>query len=90
MVYNDVSIIFFCFGRPTYSASALPDKALDMDLQGRRMPLLILLTLAGSVLGTPVLLVIPSKAMPVIISILMIVVVFFSLNPAFQRPSASP
>lgn len=44
-----------------------------------RMPLLIILTMAGSTLGALLLLVIPSKAMPVIISILMIAVVFFSL-----------
>lgn len=45
----------------------------------RRMPLLIILTMAGSTLGALLLLVIPSKTMPAIISILMIGVVFFSL-----------
>ena len=45
----------------------------------RRMPLLIVLTLASSMLGALLLLIIPSRAMPVIISILMVAVAFFSV-----------
>jgi uncharacterized protein len=45
----------------------------------RRLPLLTVLTLASSILGALLLLVIPSRAMPAIISVLMIGVAFFSL-----------
>jgi uncharacterized protein len=48
----------------------------------RRSPMLIILTLVGSVLGAVLLLVVPAPAIPVIISILMIVVALFS----FCRP----
>lgn len=44
----------------------------------RRLPLLIVLTLAGSILGALLVLSVPSKAMPPLISILMIAVVGFS------------
>lgn len=43
----------------------------------RRMPLLVILTLAGSTLGALLLLIVPSGATPVIISILMVTVSFF-------------
>lgn len=45
----------------------------------RRLPLLIALTLAGSLLGALLVLIVPSKAMPQIISILMVAVVGFSI-----------
>lgn len=47
-----------------------------------RLPLLIILTLAGSILGALLVLAVPSKVMPWFISILMIAVVIFSIvNP---------
>lgn len=45
----------------------------------RRLPLLITLTLAGSLLGALLVLIVPSKAMPQIISILMVAVAGFSI-----------
>jgi uncharacterized membrane protein YfcA len=45
----------------------------------RRMPLIIVLTLAGSILGALLLVIIPSRAIPVIISTLMIAVSLFSV-----------
>ncbi|HEX3033630.1 MAG TPA: sulfite exporter TauE/SafE family protein [Thermodesulfobacteriota bacterium] len=45
----------------------------------RRLPVLIVLTLAGSIGGALLLLVVPSKAMPLIISIFMITVAIFSV-----------
>ena len=45
----------------------------------RRLPLLIVLTLAGSILGALLVLVVPSKSMPLIISISMIVVTILSI-----------
>lgn len=45
----------------------------------RRLPLLIVLTLAGSILGALLVFLVPSKAMPTLISILMIGVVGFSI-----------
>lgn len=45
----------------------------------RRLPPLIALTLAGSLLGALLVLIVPSKAMPQIISILMVAVVGFSI-----------
>ncbi|MBR8835216.1 MAG: sulfite exporter TauE/SafE family protein [Stigonema ocellatum SAG 48.90 = DSM 106950] len=45
----------------------------------RRLPLLIFLTLIGSMLGALLVLVIPSKSMPLIISISMIAVAIFSI-----------
>ncbi|MBE9125567.1 sulfite exporter TauE/SafE family protein [Coleofasciculus sp. LEGE 07092] len=44
-----------------------------------RLPLLIVLTLVGSILGALLVLVVPSKAMPRIISILMIAVAGFTI-----------
>lgn len=45
----------------------------------RRLPLLILITLVSSILGALLVLVVPSKSMPFIISISMIAVTLFSL-----------
>ncbi|MFN6462545.1 MAG: sulfite exporter TauE/SafE family protein [Nostoc sp. DedVER02] len=45
----------------------------------RRLPRLIVLTLAGSILGALLVLVVPSKSMPLIISISMIVVTVLSI-----------
>jgi uncharacterized protein len=45
----------------------------------RRLPLLIILTLGGSIIGALLLLIISSQVMPVIISILMIAVTLFSV-----------
>lgn len=45
----------------------------------RRLPLLIVLTLAGSILGALLVLIVPSKSMPLIISISMIAVTVFSI-----------
>lgn len=45
----------------------------------RRLPLLIVLTLAASILGALLVLVVPSKSMPLIISISMIVVTVLSI-----------
>lgn len=45
----------------------------------RRLPLLVVLTLAGSILGALLLLVIPSRAMPVLISVLIIAVALVSV-----------
>lgn len=61
----------------------------------RRLPLLVCLTIAGSILGALLFLVVPSLALPPIISIAMIAVVIFSLTqrqagvvPAVAVPSA--
>ncbi len=51
-------------------------KAIDHS----RLPIIILLTLLGSIIGALLVLVIPSKSMPLIISILMIVVAIFSIT----------
>lgn len=45
----------------------------------RRLPLLIILTLAGSILGALLVLIVPSKSMPLVISISMIFVTVISL-----------
>ncbi len=45
----------------------------------RRLPILIILTLTGSILGALLVLSVPSKAMPLIISILMLAVAAFSI-----------
>lgn len=45
----------------------------------RRLPLLVLLTIIGSILGALLVLIVPSKSMPLIISISMILVTVFSL-----------
>lgn len=50
----------------------------------RRSTILIALTVAGSVLGAVLLLVIPSRAVPFVISILMIAVALFVMRP--NRP----
>ncbi len=44
-----------------------------------RLPVLIVLTLAGSILGALLLLVIPSQVMPLLISVLMVAVALFSV-----------
>ncbi|MEH1811006.1 MAG: sulfite exporter TauE/SafE family protein [Nostoc sp.] len=51
-------------------------KAIDRS----RLPIMILLTLLGSIIGALLVLVVPSKSMPLIISILMIVVTVFSIT----------
>ncbi|MEH2273053.1 MAG: sulfite exporter TauE/SafE family protein [Nostoc sp.] len=51
-------------------------KAIDRN----RLPIIILLTLLGSIIGALLVLVVPSKSMPLIISILMIVVAIFSIT----------
>jgi hypothetical protein len=60
----------------------------------RRLPLLIVLTLAGSLLGALLVLIVPSKAMPSIVSISMIALAGFSIikphtgvMPASGKPS---
>ncbi|MCW5314911.1 TSUP family transporter [Nostoc sp. KVJ3] len=45
-----------------------------------RLPIIISLTLLGSIIGALLVLVVPSKSMPLIISILMIVVAVFSIT----------
>jgi hypothetical protein len=45
----------------------------------RRLPILIILTLTGSILGALLVLSVPSKAMPLIISMLMLAVAAFSI-----------
>ncbi|MBD2678216.1 MULTISPECIES: sulfite exporter TauE/SafE family protein [Nostoc] len=50
-------------------------KIIDYD----RLPIIILLTILGSIIGALLVLVIPSKSLPVIISILMIIVAIFSI-----------
>ncbi|MDZ8107671.1 MAG: sulfite exporter TauE/SafE family protein [Nostoc sp. DedQUE12a] len=44
-----------------------------------RLPIIILLTILGSIIGALLVLVMPSKSLPVIISILMIIVAIFSI-----------
>jgi uncharacterized protein len=59
----------------------------------RRLPALIFLTLAGSILGALLVLVIPGRALPLIISISMISVAAFSLlkrDAGINREVASP
>ncbi|MEH2230025.1 MAG: sulfite exporter TauE/SafE family protein [Nostoc sp.] len=51
-------------------------KAIDYS----RLPMMILLTLLGSIIGALLVLIVPSKSMPLIISILMIVVTVFSIT----------
>ncbi|MUG93527.1 TSUP family transporter [Scytonema sp. UIC 10036] len=46
----------------------------------RRLPLLIFLTLIGSILGALLVLVVPSKTMPLVISVSMIAVALFSIT----------
>jgi uncharacterized membrane protein YfcA len=72
---NMVSLIFLSLGGtlPFVKSPALRQK---------RLPALVGLTLIGSILGAFLLLIVPSKAMPVVIGIAMIVVVLFSvMNP---------
>ncbi|BAU65701.1 hypothetical protein STA3757_30910 [Stanieria sp. NIES-3757] len=45
----------------------------------RRLPLLVLLTIIGSILGALLVLIVPSKSMPLIISISMIMITLFSI-----------
>ncbi|ODH00034.1 hypothetical protein A4S05_35160 [Nostoc sp. KVJ20] len=51
-------------------------KAIDRS----RLPIMISLTLLGSIIGALFVLVVPSKSMPLIISVLMIVVAVFSIT----------
>ncbi|MHC5772772.1 sulfite exporter TauE/SafE family protein [Nostoc sp.] len=51
-------------------------KVIDIS----RLPIIIFLTLLGSIIGALLVLVVPSKSMPLIISILMIVVAVFSIS----------
>ncbi|MBH8563075.1 sulfite exporter TauE/SafE family protein [Nostoc sp. CENA67] len=58
-----------------------------------RLPLLIVLTLAGSIWGAVIVLTVPVKLMPLIISILMIAVAIFSItnrNVGVIPPTGSP
>ncbi len=67
----------------------LGKKAIDR----RRLPLLIALTLAGSLLGALLVLIVPSKTMPLLISILMIAVAGFSIaqhDAGVVRASENP
>nr|WP_199332397.1 TSUP family transporter [Fischerella sp. FACHB-380] len=48
-------------------------------INNRRLPLLILLTIAGSILGALLVLILPSKSMPLIISVSMLVVAILSV-----------
>lgn len=57
------------------------------EINRRRLPLLIALTLAGSLLGALLLLVIAARSVPVIVSVAMIGVAVFSL---FYRRSGGP
>jgi uncharacterized protein len=54
-------------------------------LPRRRLLFLIVLTLAGSLLGAWLLMVVPSKAMPVVIAAAMIAVAIFSLTNRAKR-----
>jgi uncharacterized membrane protein YfcA len=58
----------------------------------RRLPILVCLTLAGSVLGALLVLVVPSKALPLLISIFMLAVAAFSFvrRDAGVIPKAGP
>ena len=59
----------------------------------KRLPLLIIVTLAGSVLGALLVLVVPSRAMPLIISFAMIAVAAFTLlrrNRGVIPPDTQP
>jgi uncharacterized membrane protein YfcA len=63
-------------------------------LRQKRLPALIVLTLIGSILGAFLLLLVPSKAMPLVIGVAMIVVAVFSivkpkcgLTESSDRPS---
>jgi len=58
-----------------------------------RLPIMILLTILGSIIGALLVLVIPSKSMPIIISILMIIVTIFSIvnrNAGVISPKKKP
>jgi uncharacterized protein len=48
-------------------------------LRDRRLPWLVSLTLVGSTLGASLLIVVPTRAMPLVVSVAMIVVAVFSL-----------
>lgn len=48
-------------------------------IKRRRLPILISLTLAGSILGALLVLVVPPKAVPLVVSVAMIAVALFSL-----------
>jgi uncharacterized membrane protein YfcA len=58
---------------------ALPFLGNNM-IDRRRLPLLVGLTLAGSIIGALLVLVVPSQAMPPIISIFMLAVALFTLT----------
>ena len=60
----------------------------------KRLPALVLLTLVGSILGALLLLIVPARAMPLVVAVAMIVVVVFSLTksnagvvPAVENPA---
>ncbi|MEB3178453.1 MAG: sulfite exporter TauE/SafE family protein [Nostocaceae cyanobacterium] len=58
-----------------------------------RLPLLILLTIAGSILGALLVLIVPTKAMPVIISCFMVAIAAFSIvnrDAGLDTAAASP
>jgi uncharacterized membrane protein YfcA len=69
---NMLALIFLSLGGtlPFLKSNSLPR---------RRLPALIALTLCGSVLGAFLLVIVPSKAMPLIIAVAMIVLVVFLL-----------
>jgi uncharacterized protein len=78
---NMLSLIFLSLGGtvPFLKGKIIPRK---------RLPVLIGLTLLGSILGALSLLIIPAKAMPVIVAVAMIVVAVFSLTHSSAGVSA--
>jgi uncharacterized protein len=70
---NMLSLIFLSLGGtvPFLKGEIIPRQ---------RLPALIGLTLIGSILGALLLLIIPAKAMPVVVAVAMIMVALFSLN----------
>ena len=59
----------------------------------KRLPALARLTLVGSILGALLLLIVPAKAMPLVVAAAMIVVAVFSLansNAGVSRPARTP
>ncbi|AFY31859.1 sulfite exporter TauE/SafE family protein [Calothrix sp. PCC 7507] len=62
-------------------------------IDSSRVPLLIVLTFLGSIIGALLVLVVPVKSMPLIISILMIIVATFSItnrNAGIVSPTKTP
>lgn len=83
---NMLTLVFLSLGGtvPFLKGGAIPRK---------RLPALLGLTLVGSILGALLLLVVPAKAMPLVVAAAMIVVVIFTLTksnagvaPAEGRP----